>query len=275
MTDDGDIHPLDATLVALLDGALTPEDAERTRRRIAADPSLAARLERLAAGGGIAREAFATLPPPPPELAAWLERQTAEPATVVDLPRRPARSGAPMLRIAAAMAAVLIAGIAIGHVAGRLVAPESGIEDELAESPEEWREAVASYLTLYIPETLADLPDDPALHERQLALLANHLGVPLSASTVAIPDLTFKRAQLFDYEGKPLGQIAYTDPSGEPVALCILDEALPDEALKTEKRHGIAIAYWSKGGRGYLLAGRLPPDRLEAMAADVARRLSG
>ncbi len=51
MTDDDDIHPFDATLVALLDGALPPEEAERARRRIAADPALAARLDQLAAGG--------------------------------------------------------------------------------------------------------------------------------------------------------------------------------------------------------------------------------
>jgi anti-sigma factor RsiW len=274
MTDD-DIHPFDATLVALLDGALPPEEAERARRQIAADPTLAARLDQLAAGGERARDAFSALPPPPPELGAWLARQMADVPKVQPARRHPAWVGFPALRIAAALAAMLVAGIGIGYFAGRIAAPESVEEEELAGTPGEWREAVARYLTLYTADTLAGLPDDPALRDRQLAVLTSHLGVPLSAPTVAVPDLTFKRAQIFDYEGKPLGQIAYADATGEPVALCILKQRLPDIGLTTEERHGINIVYWSKAGRGYLLAGRLPLERLETMAAEVARRLAG
>lgn len=274
MTDDDDIHPFDATLVALLDGVLPPDEAERARRRIAADPVLAARLDQLAAGGGRARDAFSALPPPPPELGAWLARQMADVPKVQPVRRRPAWFGLPALRIAAALAAMLVAGISIGYFAGPIAGPESVEEEELAGTPEEWREAVARYLTLYTADTLAGLPDDTALRDRQLAVLTSHLGIPLSASTVAVPDLTFKRAQIFDYEGKPLGQIAYADARGEPVALCILKQKLPDEGLTTEDRHGINIVYWSKAGRGYLLAGRLPREQLETMAADVARRLA-
>lgn len=77
------------------------------------------------------------------------------------------------------------------------------------------------------------------------------------------------------FSNRPLGQIAYADAAGEPVALCILKQKLPDEGLATEQRHGINIVYWSKAGHGYLIAGWLPAERLEAMAAEVARRLPG
>ena len=274
MTNDDDIHRFDATLVALLDGALPPEEAERARRRIAADPALAARLDQLAAGADLARDAFSALPPLPPELGAWLARQTTDGPEIPPARRRPAWSLFPALRIAAALAAILLAGVAIGYFAGRITAPQSA-EEELAGTPEEWREAVSQYLTLYTADTLADLPGDPALRDRQLAMLGSRLGIPLVASAVALPDLTFKRAQIFDYEGKPLGQIAYADATGEPVALCILKQKLPDEGLATEERHGINIVYWSKAGRGYLLAGRQSPERLRTMAAEVARRLAG
>lgn len=274
MNDEDDIHPFDATMVALLDGMLPPEEAEQARRRIAADPGLAARLERLAAGGNQARDAFATLPPPPLGLEAWLARQTAAPQAR-PVPRRPWWGGLSPMRLAGALAAMLVAGIAVGYVGGRVTAPESGIEEELTGTPEEWREAVAQYLALYNADTLAALSDDPALHDRQLAIVASRLGIALAATAIALPELTFKRAQIFDYEGRPLGQIAYADAAGQPVALCILRQDLPEAGLTTEERHGINIVYWSKDGLGYLLAGRLPADRLEAMAADVARRLPG
>lgn len=275
MSDEDDIHPFDATMVALLDGMLPPEEAEQARRRIAADPGLAARLERLAAGGNQARDAFAMLPPPPLGLEAWLARQTAAAPQARPVPRRPWWGGFSPMRLAAALAAVLIAGIAIGYVTGRVTAPEGSVEEELAGSPEEWREAVAQYLALYNADTLTALSDDPALHDRQLAIVASRLGIALPAAAVALPELTFKRAQIFDYEGRPLGQIAYTDAAGQPVALCILRQDLPVAGLTSEERHGINIVYWSKDGLGYLLAGRLSADRLETIAADVARRLPG
>ncbi|HEX7695713.1 MAG TPA: anti-sigma factor [Sphingomonas sp.] len=98
------------TLMAYADGELDPLAARRVERAIAADPSLAAEVERHRAlrarvAGGFA--AVAT-EPVPDHLAAMLR------SNVVDLPRREARSTPPRWARALALAACLVLGVAIG-----------------------------------------------------------------------------------------------------------------------------------------------------------------
>lgn len=269
MTEILDIHPLDDRFVAMLDGQLTPDEERELQREIGHDAALAARFAAMAAGGDAARTAFKVLPAMPEHLEGWL---TA--AIEKDLAPIPLRRAAVPVRWIAALAATLFVGIGIGIYAGRLGAPDE-VADSRAESTADWREAVAEYLTLYTAETFANLPSDPALHERQLASLGARLGVNLSLGTVALPEMTLRRAQMFDYDGNALGQIAYTDAADVPVALCIIDQKMPDAGLQAEQRHGVNIVYWSKDGRSYLLASRLPTERLETMAANVARRIDG
>ena len=50
---------------------------------------------------------------------------------------------------------------------------------------------------------------------------------------------------MLSYEGAPLGVIAYVDPSGEPVLLCILVDQAPDAPT----RSSVAAIFRSPGGR--------------------------
>lgn len=98
------------TLMAYADGELDPLAAKRVERAIAADPSLAAEVERHRAlrarvAGGFASVAAERVPD---HLAAMLR------SNVVDLPRREARPALPRWRSALALAACLVLGVAIG-----------------------------------------------------------------------------------------------------------------------------------------------------------------
>ena len=143
----------------------------------------------------------------------------------------------------------------------------------LAAAPEQkrddWLEAVADYVSLYSAETLATVPSGA---EAALPLLSDRLGVPLNAASVALPKLTFKRAQMLEYDGAPLGQVAYLDEADRPAAFCIIRNGAADAPVTTDERGGLALASWARGGRGYVVVGRFSRERAAALANTLAQR---
>jgi anti-sigma factor RsiW len=85
---------------------------------------------------------------------------------------------------------------------------------------------------------------------------------------VRLPDLQFKVAFLLTYDGSPLGQIAFVDPRGDPVLFCVIANGA-DSPTRSERRGELSLSSWSRAGRGYLVIGRLPDERI----ADLARTL--
>jgi hypothetical protein len=140
---------------------------------------------------------------------------------------------------------------------------------------DDWREAVAQYLTLYTTETLASVPDDGALRRRELTTVADRLHIALTPEVLALPDLPLKRAQIFAYDDRPLGQIGYLDPASGPMALCITPGtgAGPDPTLREERRQGFNVVFWATAEHRLMLIGRAPFERLRALASTLAGRL--
>jgi anti-sigma factor RsiW len=73
---------------------------------------------------------------------------------------------------------------------------------------------------------------------------------------------------LLTYDGSPLGQIAFVDPRGDPVLFCVIANGA-DSPTRSERRGELSLSSWSRAGRGYLVIGRLPDERI----ADLARTL--
>ncbi|MBV9220699.1 MAG: anti-sigma factor [Methylobacteriaceae bacterium] len=269
MTGADDRHPTDAQLVAYLDGELSGEERAALARRIALDQETQARLAVLASGARPFKAAFEPLldEAPVARLREALDRVQRDGSSR----RMSASVHWPRLGLIAAGLALFLAGAAVATWLPLPFGPRS--ESESADNPGAWRQAVAEYLTLYTTETLASIPDDAAMRERELATVSDKLGVPLSSARVTLPDAAFKRAQLFEYEGKALGQIAYLDPATGPLALCVIANGEPDAARRTEQREGMNIIYWSRKGRGFMLIGRDAMPKLEALFAILSDRL--
>jgi len=266
----GSQHVPDEQLVAYLDGELAVDAHDALARQIAADPDLQRRLFVLIGGMRPFRQAF------DPLLAqAPVERLRAM------LPRAPSVVGPSRSRwkVAAAVAAGIML-FSAGFAVDRLL-PDLGSSSAplVASNPEheedDWRQAVAEYLTLYSADTLASIPDDDAMRQRELGVLRDRLGINLSAESASIPGLSFKRAQLFEYDGKPLGQVAYLDPETGPAALCLVRSEGEDTAHRTERRRGFNIVYWTQAGRDYMVIGRMPLPRLQDLARTLSGRLAG
>lgn len=272
MTTEDTNRPItDEELVAYLDGELALDRRAALEGRLAEEPALRRRLERLEDGGRPFRQAFDVLlqDAPADRLEAMLDAQPGAAARKV---RRPSRTA----WIAAAAAILLFAaGIGLGSLIRPLAPPPAQtVAEDTAEGGEDWRQAVAVYLSLYTAETLASLPDDDALRMRQLAAVSDKLGLTLTPERVALPALQFKRAQLLDYEGEALAQLAYLDPEFGPVAFCIIAEGDESEAQRTERRLGMNIVYWADRGYYFMLIGRAPAEQLRPLADRLAERIS-
>jgi len=248
----------DRELTAYLDGELDKAERAALDARLEGDPTLRARLGALRAAADRTRLAFATLL----ETAPLADMRTRLDAT---LAAPPAPAATPWRRGAAAIAAaVAIVAFAAGLGAGRWSVGSGGGGER-----DDWRQAVVEYMALYTPETFGSAPS-PQLTE-EIASLSRRLETSLDVDRLQLDGLSLRRAVLFQYEGAPLGQIAYLD-GATPLAFCIVRDGEPDAALATSSRGGFAVASWAQGGRGFMLIGKIPVERLAALARSLEEK---
>ncbi len=256
--------PSDEELTAFIDGELVGEDAARIEAMIEADEAVAERLEYLARASLPFKEAFAPLLDAAPQaklesmLSAIPASRSAGPATFAT------RRG-----FLGALAASVVAGIAIDRAVIGVGARLSGKDEST-----EWRAVVAEYISLYTPETLAGPVPSKEVQSAQLARLDTSLGLQLSPEQIALPDVDFKRAQILQYDGKPLAQIAYLDPETGPMALCIVASDIGAKAPDIEGRKGMNVVYWSSASHAFMLIGHAPVDRMTEIADAVRSKIA-
>ena len=268
MTDHRDLPDTDARLTAYVDRVLDAAERRSLEDELRADPALAERLAFLRRSQLPFAEAFAPLLDEAPKtrleaMLGGLAAPEAPPQRAAAF--RPSRRG-----LVAAGVALFAAGV-LGDRAVDLL--RGAPEEEAAEHADNWREAVAQYLALYTPETLAAVTDDPVARERELALVGSKLGLPLSLAAVRIPGVSLKNARLLRYDGRQLGQLTYLDPDSGPLALCIID-GKQSEPMQTERRGGMNVAFWASGGHRFMLIGHAGMSTLSAWADVVAGQLS-
>ncbi len=254
-TSDDDVRKL----TAYLDGELDEAERAALDARLQADPPLRARRDALRVAADRTRVAFEVLldAAPVANLRTRLDAAlAAQPPRVAPFWSR---------RVAAIAAAVAIVAFAAGLSAGRW---SVGLGGDLADR-DDWRQTVVEYMALYTPESFGEAVS-PRLGD-ELASLSRRLDAPLDVDRLKIDDLSPRRAELLQYDGAPLGQIGYLD-GATPVAFCNTRVGEPDAPLATSSRDGFAVASWAQGGRGYMLIGNIPIERLTALARSLKEK---
>ncbi len=249
----------DEDLVALIDGELQDPRRSELLARMESDPALRQRYEALRETGapigaalGLALERA-----PLDRLRAFLPTEPA-----AETPALP-----PARRFRGLALREIAAGVVIGFLAAAALAwfAFGGMD----RGEDDWRSAVVEYMELYTNETFAFPAPDASTQRSELATVGARVGAALTPETVALPGLAFKVAFILGYDGAPLAEIAYVDPSGEPTLLCILAKGAANAPVSLEKRGEYALATWAREGRQFLVIGRLQ----EARIADFARAL--
>ena len=254
MSDD------DAELVALIDNELDESPRTALLARLAADERLRQRYEEF-------RRTSAPLAAALDELLTQAPLARLRALLPPDEPlRQPSRR----------FAGLALRDLAAGFVIGLLVAGAAAWAAStfgFFGGKEDWRSAVTVYTNMYSNETFAPLKPDAQLQAIELSALGARLGANLTPENVALPGLRFTTAFMLTYKGSPLGVIAYVDPSGAPVALCIIANGAPDAPTRSERRGDLSLAWWSRNGRGHLVIGHVSEERAVALAQMIEKQV--
>lgn len=254
----------DEQLTAFIDGELSAAERGEIEELIRTDERVAERFDFLSRSNLPFRDAFEPL-----LAAAPVEQLETMLAGIPSPQARKARGGMSRRGFVSALAAcvvgVVAADRALIYVERRRSAPDEGTE---------WRAVVAEYISLYTADTLSGPVPDTATQTAQLDRVASKLGLSLAPDRVALPGVDLKRAQLLEYDGKPLAQIAYLDPESGPMALCIVPSSLGRKDPDIENRHGMNVVYWANATHAFMLIGHAPADRMMELADGVRANLA-
>jgi anti-sigma factor RsiW len=250
----------DAELVALIDNELGGDAKGRLLTRLGHDEAMRERYDALReVGRSIAIALDALLQKAPlPQLRACLPPENARRAPSWRF------TGIGLRALAAGIAACVLAAGA-GALIALSLAPGEGNKD--------WRGAVEEYTNLYTNETFSPLHPDGPLEAVELSAVGARVGANLTLEGVALRGLRFTVAFMLGYKGSPLAAIAYVDAEGSPVMFCIIANQTPDAPIRWERREDLSLAYWSRGGRGYLVIGPIPEGRAVAFAETLEKRI--
>ena len=233
----------DEQLVAYLDGEVEFTPADEITAALAVDPELANRLAALDFNKDALQSGFSAL----------LEDQ--KPPV---LPAHPKAANNNWV-MAGSMAASILVALFVGYGAGNFLNQPAAPG---------WKAYVASYQSLYSADTLRHVNTSVEAQTAELERVGAAIGKSFElAALQQNPDLTYKRAQVLTFKGKPLVQLAFLTKSGEPVALCILRSSKPDSAgMSQANLEGMSSASWNKDGYAYLLIGGDDPSLISNLA---------
>ncbi|KLN59139.1 hypothetical protein WH96_19425 [Kiloniella spongiae] len=226
----------DEDLTAFLDGEASADLARQIEQALDVDAALQKRLEDLSL--------------PVDDLKAAMQQVTDQapnlPDILTDSVAVSNKSSGNWI-YAGSLAASILVSLVIGGVLGKSYFVPT-------ETPG-WKSYVAAYQSLYVGDTLNSVELTPEQTQKNLDNLSSKMGIDLASMTSG-SDLVFKRAQLLGFKGKPLVQLAYLSPKGQPVALCIIrTDKGNTEAIGMDKLEGMAAASWRKNGYAFLFIG--------------------
>lgn len=258
-------------IVAYVDGELSAAEMSRVETLLADDPKarqLRDTLRRQSEALKGLHRGIVEQPVPAHLIAAirGAARDSADPASPEHLSadsssaeiRRPAAvvssSGAKpqgsrtRLWLVAASVAFLVVGAAGGFVAGERYGVVPAAQND-------WLMQVAQYHGIYAREKrhLVEVSADETPHIE--SWLGKRLGRTLTVPDLSASGAEFKGARLLGINGKPVAQLIYQIPGGDPFALCLMPSAKGDLAPVTAQRADLNMVEWRQGGYAFVVVG--------------------
>lgn len=240
-------------LSAWLDSELPADEAQALAALLEHDPALKAEMAELMAADDVASREFSKMleAPVPLALARTIDRATG---TVPVVDRRWSGWGA----IAASLALLALGG------GGGYVLAQKG--DVVAER--DWIEDIAEYHGVYAAQSrhLVEVPATERDHIK--TWLTAQVGTPFQIPDLTGQGLEFRGARLLVAAGKPVGQLMYSDPGGQVVALCfVASDKPPATDILSRAANGFQMRVWGTTGARFVLIG---PEGLPGLS-DIAK----
>ncbi|MEX3981072.1 anti-sigma factor [Paraburkholderia sp. EG287A] len=283
----------DAQLLAYVDGRLSPDERAAIEAQLRESAEARKKVTLLRTSQVDFAGAFAqqTLPSVPESLQLGIEEmvraqtgQPAQPSSSANdaaMPAAEQQLSAPvrsrLRRVPVWLAAACVAG---AFVAGQFVRFDalfgpggqgSGASHlASASEPSPWVKAAVGYQKLYTRETVAYRQDDPALAARVVEDIRRDDRLALRVPDLSSAGLTFKSVQRLRFHDKPLVQIVYLPRSGPPIALCVMKDARPDEAVASRTVDSMGVTTWRQNELTYALIGQAGDVDLAALGKRIS-----
>lgn len=292
----------DALLMAYVDGELSPQQSAEVEQLVNASPEVAERVALLMSSVLPYSEAFArqAIPPVPDALArnvsALVARHSPVEAAASDSGTSPRKASRP--RVAGESESLLVrlfgrpkpgwlaVAFATGAACYGLVLqtdvvniPRTDGTVQVAaldqNQPSPWVRQAASYQQLYSRDTLNYVTPDLDSVAKTIDDIRHVDGLALRVPDLSSAGLTFKRVQRLHFNNRALIQLVYLPQKGDPVALCIMKETMPDQSVAQANVSGMNVVVWRQAQLGYALIGSPEGIDLNAVARLVTEHSSG
>lgn len=295
----------DSTLIAYVDGELSLADVASIETALAESPDLQRSVDLLRASRLGYQSAFATqkLPSLPPHLLQGIEamaddalsKQRARAASgetpsvsaqVTDL--RAANDQAPSAQtpvtqiaskpaannrvwlVAAFVAGAFCAGLALQFGASLIGSQGGGATSVASSDASPWVRAATDYQRLYTRDTVANVSADLTASAQTVDAIRHIDGVALRVPDLRATGMTFKSVARLQFNDKPLVQIVYLPEHGAPIALCVMKDSRPDQAIAQAQVNGMNVVSWRQNELSYALIGKPDSGDLATIAQQIS-----
>lgn len=281
----------DALLIAYVDGELSPQQCEAVERLMNDSPEVADRVALFMSAALPYPEAFArqAMPVVPDTLVRNVDALVAQhafagatrpPSTRESeslLTRLFGRPKPGWLAVAFATGAVCYGLVLQAGVVGDALNTNSSLKENAVAQvqPSAWVRQAASYQQLYSRDTLNYVTPDLEGMGKTIDDIRHVDGLALQIPDLSSAGLTFKRVQRLHFNNKALIQLVYLPQKGDPVALCVMKEPMPDQSIAQLNVSGMDVVVWRQSELGYALIGSPEGIDLKAVARLVADHRSG
>ena len=203
---------------------------------------------------------------PGPSSSGPSSAEIRRPAAVVSSPGAKPQGSRTRLWLVAASVAFLVVGAAGGFVAGERYGVVPAAQND-------WLMQVAQYHGIYAREKrhLVEVSADETPHIE--SWLGNRLGRTLTVPDLSASGAEFKGARLLGINGKPVAQLIYQIPGGEPFALCLMPSGKGDLAPVTAQRADLNMVEWRQGGYAFVVVGWEEETALQSFVDPVRETL--
>ncbi len=258
-----DLHPQAHKLLAYADNALDKVERIEVEKLLDTDKSAVSFLEQLTISELPFKDAFDSLLELDPPLLEKTELDNTDNSPIhrtvqVDHPSNQKKWLWPTSLVASLLLGATLMFFSIN----------ANTEDR-----DNWIVQVADYHLLYIRETVRHSHSSPEEIEKLSYYLGEQLNSKITIPNLSKQNLSFRRGQILDSNGRKLIQLAYLPKNGLPVALCILKSNANDLLPKTGESRGLPYVTWSKNGLSYIIIGAIDKNDLNAAALNALSQM--
>lgn len=259
----------EVTLRAFVDGELSPAERTCVEAVLSNNAELKQQADAMHASRLPYRAAFdaQSLPSMPAVLQQHLANLSAAASVAAPVSAPESLRSSKWNRLAMLGVGV---GIAAGFAAGAMVNPnlmnprQSSSEVIAGANLETmpWVQAIASYQSMYVRDTVGRVADDAQHAQTILRNFELKEKAKLSVPNLGSAGLEFKRIQLLGFGDRQLVQMAYLPSEGKPGALCVLRATDSKAVVPTARRiENLSIVTWQKDQLAFVLVLDMPIEQ--------------